>query len=147
MSDLAKILGNSGEPHAIVHDGKTYRFRLIDQVAKDAVAKRLYQRARDAVYLDRDHLTSEEYQASLDRVRDRYESGQYGFYTKRTCDLLQTPTGVMLILSILSGENEESLVPLIASRPEEVNVVLKTIFAESFPKRGEKAPPEAAANA
>lgn len=135
MTDLPKLLGNAGEPHAITHNGKTFKFRLIDQKAKDAVAKRLYQQARDAVYADKDRLTPDEYAAVLDRVYDRYSRGEFGFLTERTLGILKTPAGVLLLLSVLSGESDEDLAKLLDERGAEAQAVIKTILAESFPKK------------
>lgn len=139
MSELSRLVGNAGEPHKIAHDGKTYSFYLLDQVRKSALEKRLYQNAREGVYVDRDHLTSEEYCSRLDAVREKYELGEYGFFGARAQAVLQTPKGVVMLLEVVTGESEDELVPLLAARQEEVNVLLKTVLEESF-KRPRKAP-------
>jgi hypothetical protein len=132
MSELSQALGNAGEPHRIEHDGKTYRFFLLDQPRKNALEKRLYQQAREAVYIDRDHMTSEQYVERLDGVREAYEAGEYGFFGKRAGKVLQTPKGALMLLEVITGESEDLLIPLLAARPEEVNALLKSVMTESF---------------
>lgn len=138
MSELSKALGNAGAPHRITHDGKTYSFYLVDQVRKNAIEKRFYQQAREAVYVDREHMTPDQYVAELRVVRERYEAGEYAYFGERGARLLQTPKGALALLEIITGETEEALVPLLTARREEVNELLKSVLSESF---GDHKPP------
>lgn len=140
MSELSAALGTAGPPHQIVHEGRAYTFSLVTQKVKNGVEKRLYQNARDAVYADRDHITSEQYMAALSAVRDRYEANEYKFTGDRAQKVLQTPDGALMLLELLTGETQETLMPLLIARPEEVKVLVKTIMEESF-----KRPPAVAA--
>ena len=132
MSELSKALGNTAPPHQITHEGKTYSFFLVDQIRKNALEKRLYQNAREAVYADREYMNSEEYLKRLDAVREAYELGQYGFFGERGGKILQTPRGMLMLLEVLTGENEDAVIELMTARPEEVNTVIRTIMSESF---------------
>lgn len=134
MSELSAALGSAGPPHEIVHEGRTYRFFLLDADRKNLLEKRLYQRARQSVYVDRDHLTDEQYLAALDRVRDRYENNEYAFTGVRTQKILQTPEGALLLLEVVTGETAADLTPLLVARRPEVETVLKTVMEESFKK-------------
>lgn len=132
MSELSKALGNAAPPHQVVHDGRTYSFALLDQIHKNAIEKRLYQNAREAVYVDREHMDSEQYVLRLDKIRDAYELGEYGFFGERGGKILQTARGLVLLLETLTGEREDAILTLLAARPEEVNAVIKSVMAESF---------------
>lgn len=129
------LLGNAGEPHRIAHEGKVYTFHLLDQTRRNAVEKRFYQQAREGVYVDREHMSSEEYLKRLDRIREEYESGAYAFFGEKGAKLLQTPKGALLLLCVITGEEEADLLPLLAARKEEVNTLLKTVMEESFVRR------------
>ncbi len=135
MSELSKVLGNAAPPHQIAHEGRTYGFWLLDQARKVAFEKRLYQQAREAVYADREHMTSDEYVKRLEVVREQYEMGEFAFMGDRAMKLLTKPKGALLLLEVLTGETEEDLVPLLLARPEEVNAVVATVMAESLPKK------------
>lgn len=141
MSELSKALGTAGVPHQITHEDRTYTFHLLCQVRKNALEKRLYQNAREAVYVDRDHMTSEQYVERLDRVREAYEAGEYSFFGARAAKVLQSPAGVLLLLEIITGESQDDLVPLLTARPEEVNTLVKTVMDESFKQVKKKAAP------
>lgn len=140
MSELSAALGNSGPPHEIVHEGRTYQFFLLDAGRKNLIEKRLYQRAREAVYADRDHMSEEQYLARLDKVRESYEANEYAFTGARTQQILQTPKGVTFLLEVITGLPEDDLTPLLLARGPEVTTVLKTVIDESF-RRPRKAPP------
>ncbi len=139
MSELSKVLGNAAPPHQIAHGGKTYSFWLLDQPRRVAFEKRLYQTAREAVYADREHMTSEEYVGRLEKVREQYEMGEFAFMGERAMRLLKTPKGAMLLLEVLTGESESDLMNLLVARPEEVNAVVATVMAESLPAKRDKA--------
>lgn len=132
MSELSKALGTAGAPHQIAHDGTTYPFHLLDQKRKNALEKRLYQQAREAVYVDREHMTSEQYVERLDRVREAYEAGEYAFFGARAQKAIQSPKGALLLLEIITDRTEDELLPLLTGRPEEVNLLLRTVLDESF---------------
>lgn len=132
MSELSQLLGAAGEPHAIEHAGKAFRFHPLDQKRKNALEKKLYQNARKLVVAEREDLTSDEYVKRLQMLADAYEAGEFGFAAERAQKVLQTPRGVMLLLEAITDEPEESLLPLIAARGAEVNSVLKVVLAESF---------------
>ncbi len=132
MSELSKALGNAAPPHQIVHEGRTYSFALLDQVRKNALEKRFYQDAREAVYVDRDHMSGDQYVERLDKVREAYQLGEYGFFGERGGKILQTARGMLLLLQTLTGEGEDAVVALLTARPEEVNSVVRTVMAESF---------------
>jgi hypothetical protein len=135
VSELSKALGNSGEPHCIAHEGKVFRFALLDQVRKNALEKRMYQNAREAVYVDREHMEGAQYVERLDGVREAYENGEYAFFGRRASKVLQTPKGALMLLEVITGASEDELVPLLANRAEEVNSLLKTVMEESFGAR------------
>ncbi|HEY1191122.1 MAG TPA: hypothetical protein VGE74_26040 [Gemmata sp.] len=137
MSELSAALGTAGPPHQIAHEGRTYSFHLLDAARKNLFEKRLYQRAREAVYVDREHMTPEQYVARLDAVREAYEANEYAFTGARTQKVLQTPKGAMMLIELITGETEEALTPLLMARGPEVNVLVKTVMEESFrgPKR------------
>lgn len=139
MSELSKVLGTAGAPHQITHEGRTYVFHLLDQARKNALEKRLYQNAREAVYVDREMMSSAEYVERLEKVRELYELGAYGIFGERGAKILQTPKGAILLLETITGETEDDLFPLLTTRAEEVNVLLKTVLNESFSR-----PPSAA---
>lgn len=141
MSELSKALGAAGKPHQIVHEGRTFTFHLLDQVRKNSIEKRLYQNAREAVYVDRDFMTSEQYVERLDKVREAYEAGEYGFFGERAQKVLQGPNGVLMLLETITDETQEDLIPLMAARSEEVNAVVKTVLNESFKQVKPKAVP------
>jgi hypothetical protein len=132
MSELSKALGNVAPPHQITHDGKAYSFYLLDQTRKNALEKRLYQNAREAVYIDREHMSSDEYLKRLDAVREAYELGEYGFFGERGSKVIQTARGLILLLETITGESEDAVLSLLTARPEEVNTLLKTVMSESF---------------
>lgn len=137
MSELSAALGTAGAPHQITHEGKTYSFRLIDQGCKDRLQKHLWQRAREAVYADRDHMTEQQYIERLKEVAQRWEDNEYAFTGERAQRQLKTPSGMMLLLTMISGETEESLAPLFLARGPEVHLLLNAVMEESFrgPKR------------
>lgn len=134
MSELSAALGTAGPPHQITHDNKTYSFRLLDAAVKNRIEKLLYQRAREAVYVDRDHMSDEQYVTRLDKVREAYEANEYAFTGPRTQKVLQTPKGAMLLLEAITGESEEDLTRLMIARGPEVNLLVKTVMEESFGK-------------
>lgn len=139
MSELSKLLGAAAPPHQITHEGRTYTFHVLDQPRKNAIEKRLYQRARECVYLDREHMSSEEYTRRLEEVRQTYEKSGYSFYSKHFTDLLGTERGAMLLLEVLTGETEEDLVALMLARPEEVKSLIRVVLEESVSRlRGKK---------
>lgn len=140
MSELSAALGTAGPPHQIAHDGRTYSFRLIDAAVKNAIEKLLYQRAREAVYVDRDHMTEAQYVERLDKVREAYEGNEYAFTGERCQKALKTPKGVLMLLEAVTGETEEALTRLLMERGPEVNVVLRTVLEESFGKPKKAAP-------
>ncbi|VTR93206.1 unnamed protein product [Gemmata massiliana] len=134
MSELSKALGATGPEHQIVHEGRAYTFHLLDQTRKNALEKRLYQQAREAVYVDRDHMTEDQYLARLDRVREAYERNEYAFFGARCTEILQTPKGALMLLEVITSESEDDLTPVLSERGPEVNAVLKTVMDESFRK-------------
>jgi hypothetical protein len=142
VSELSRLLGTAGPPHQLNHEGRVFTFHLLTQDRKNAFEKRLYQTAREGVYVDREHMTSDEYLKRLDEVRERYELGEYGLFGRRGAKVLETPAGAMLLLEILTGESQDDLAPLLAARAEEVKVLVKTVMTESFRKVRPK-PPEA----
>lgn len=139
MSELSAALGNAAPPHQILHEGVVYSFYLLDGARKSEFEKRLYQRAREGVYIDRDHMSEDQYLKRLDWVRKRYEDGDYAMTGERGQEVLQTPSGGILLLEIISGETEDSLTPLFLARGPEVQTLLKTVMEESF-KKPRKAP-------
>ena len=134
MSELSAALGAAAPPHQIAHEGRVYLFHLLTAARKNALEKRLYQRAREAVYVDRDHMSEGQYIARLDDVRDAYENNEYAFTGPRTQKVLQTPKGAMMLLEVVTDETEEDLTPLLIARGPEVNALLKTVMEESFRK-------------
>lgn len=133
MSELSKALGTAGEPHRIVHEGKTYPFHLLCQKRKDAIEKRLYQIARQMVYEEKDLLKEDEYQAELVRVREAYQNREFSFFAPRAAKMLVQPEGALALLEVVTGESRESVVALMTARKDEVAQLLKTVMDESFP--------------
>lgn len=134
MSELSKLLGTAAPPHQINHEGRVFTFHLLDQPRKSALEKRLYQQAREAVYVDRDHMTSEEYLLRLDKVREAYEANEYSWYGPRSQKSLSTAKGAMMLLETITGETEDDLTPLLLARAEEVKTLITTVLNESFKK-------------
>ncbi len=134
MSELSAALGTAGPPHQIVHEGRTYSFRLIDAGCKNAIEKLLDRRAREAVYVDRDWMTEDQYIARLKEVAEAYGNYEYAFTSDRTQKVLQTTQGVMLLLETITGESEDDLTRLMMARGPEVNLLIKTVMEESFGK-------------
>lgn len=132
MSELSRLLGTAAPPHQICHEGRVFTFGLIDQARKSEFEKRLYQQAREGVYVDREHMTSEEYLRRLDGVRKAYELGEYGVLGSIGQEVLGRPKGSMLLLQIITGESEDDLLPLLQARGEEVNQLVKVVLDESF---------------
>jgi hypothetical protein len=133
MSELSQLLGDAAEPHKIEHDGKVFAFRLLTGKRRNELEKRLYQNARQLAFAEREDMTSEEYATRLQLLADAYEAGEFGFTGTRGQKVMQTQRGVMLLLEVITGETEDSLLALIAARGAEVNAVLKAVMTESIP--------------
>lgn len=140
MSELSAALGNAAPPHQILHEGRAYSFYLLDGGRRSEFEKRLYQRAREGVYTDRDHMSEDQYLKRLDAVREQYENNEYAMTGERGQKALQTPSGAMLLLEIITGESQADLTPLLLMRGPEVTTLIKTVMDESF-KKPRKASP------
>lgn len=132
MSELSKLLGTSSPPHQIAHDGRTYTFHLLTATRRNALEKRFYQNAREAVYVDREFMSEKMYMDRLDGVRKDYELNKYGFFGEIGAEILKTPAGALRLLEVITDETEDDLMPLLTARAAEVNALVKTVMNESF---------------
>jgi hypothetical protein len=129
MGALGEILGGH---HNFVHRKKTYRVGMVDQNAKLAYERWLFQRARDVARDLRVCMTAEQYAAHLKELNDAYLEGEYAFESERGRKSLGTFKGMLSICSILWGCDEAEMLLLIKERSEDVSSLLAVVLRESF---------------
>jgi hypothetical protein len=156
MSDLSQSAGNAGEPHIFEHNGKKYAVSLIDDLVKDAFAKRLFKKAREAEMLCKSdyvivtvdakgvkHEDTTEYDRRLDRVNQRFVDGEFDFLTWITeaQEKAKTEEGkrrlrpiMMLLCCLLFKIDETEMTKLFIECEKEITSLVMLIIKESFPQ-------------
>lgn len=127
------ILGNSGPGHVIEHDGVAYRIGLIDQKAKAEFEESLFRRAVKAAEILARCKPAGWLEKTLAECNDAFMAGEFGLLTERGLKVLQTPGGVQLLLSILTGRDVVELVPVITAKKDQVKALIHLVIRESFP--------------
>lgn len=135
MSERAAMVGDAGSPHRIVHNGKTYTVkRVVTEEVMDAVEMKLYDRAKQALYGQRDMMPEATYERKLDELRALFVKGEYAFESDATAMFLKTKPGVLLLLECMMDASTADILVLMAERGVELHGVLKDVLALSFPK-------------
>lgn len=129
----AGLLGHAGPP--LVHDGKTYRARPLDQGAKADLERLLTSRAFAAAALAPPGVRAE----ALAAVAVEAASGAYGFYGKASEQALRTPAGLLLLAAVLFGCTDEEAFRLVTERPDEVRALLDLAVLEALPEASRRA--------
>jgi hypothetical protein len=132
MSALSKILGTFGASHPFEHAGKVYRFPLIDQRCKDALAKAYFARCRETLRLMREELTEEQYGARLDRVVADYDAGRYDFPFGESMNYFWT-AGLPAFLQVVLEIPREEAELLTRERLVDIQALALCVVTESFP--------------
>lgn len=133
MGITSQILGNAGSPYRLMHDGKTYEFRFIDQTVKDAWEKALFERKCQKLDVLRGSLAPEDYSARRAKLEDDLDRDEFSFLAPQSVALIQTVPGVMMLLPLLVGRDINELIALVAARKEEVVAIVNRVIRESFP--------------
>ena len=135
----SSAVGNFAAPHKIEHEGVTYTISLIDQNAKAEWERRLFARAvqvADIIATSKGEAWKE---GKLVELNDEFMGGEFALLGEKSLKLLQTPGGIQLIMSILTGRDILELAPLVMERNKELQAMLHLVIRESFP--GLKIPP------
>lgn len=153
MSVLGKMLaGNSDSSRHVLNVlGRQVPVKLIDQGVKLGWERQFYadarQRAAFAYETDRDEavaagippaalgLIDAEYNARLEDLSDDNDAGKFALLSKRGCKALSEPEGIVRLLSLLTGLTRAELFSAVRDRAAqpEINAVVATVIAESFP--------------
>lgn len=143
MSELSTALGSAGPKHRLTANGKTYPVGLITQAVKVAYEKELYHRARRALADVRAITDKDHYERRLDTLIDRYDAGYYAMESDHGRAVFGTPTGTLLMVSLLLGATaangditplpETEAMNVLMAAPEEAASLLKLVIKESFP--------------
>jgi len=129
----SSALGNHGPAHRIEHDGCVFEIRLIDQGAKAEWEKRLYERAVRSATVMGPMKSPGWLENKLVQLDDEFLAGEFAFFTEKSLKLLQTPGGMELLLSILTGRDIFDFAPLIIAKEKEIKALLLLVIKQSFP--------------
>lgn len=136
MSERAAMVGNGGEPFSIEHKGRTYTIRrVVTEGVMDAVEMKLYEKARTALYAQKDMMSETMYERKLDELRGQFQAGEFAFEHATTAAFLKTKPGVMLLLQCMMNESAADILVLMAERPADMKSLLSDVLELSFPKR------------
>lgn len=135
MSERSDCFGAKAPPHVIEHAGRRYEVAAaITEGVMTAIENQLYARARAALREAKDDYTRDEYLAELEKLRKRYERGDYSFESPEVTELLKTPKGAMLLLSAMTGAPAPELMALLVAHGPELNALLEQAMNASFPE-------------
>jgi hypothetical protein len=139
MSERAVMAGDEGPSKTIEHNGRTYEFRpVITEGVMLLLEEKLYAKAVAGVAAQREVLSQERYEAKLDELLARYESGYYSFESEHTREFLRTQKGALTLAVCLADCTEGELFVLMTERTADVQNVLKAAMTLSMPKESKK---------
>lgn len=132
MSELSAALGGAAPSYTLVVDGKTYTMGLITQAAKVAFEKALFNKAREAARMMKEDW-GDEYGAKLDELSEKFQEGEFSLEGARGQKSLGKPWGVVMMLSILLGVDQQETMKLMTTHSDELVSLFKLVVKESFP--------------
>jgi|ERR1019366_1168180 hypothetical protein len=130
MSAINEALGT---PHEFQHKGKTYHVSLITQAVKAGFEKRLFAKSKEAASTMRELMDKPDYLAHLKSLNDDYIAGEYAFESQRGLSAVKTVQGFVVLMSLLMGIDETEVLAIITERGDELQLLVRMIFLESFP--------------
>ena len=133
MGITSQILGNAGSPYRLTYNGKTYGVRFIDQFVKDAWEKRYFERESRKLEILKGSIAPEDYAARRANLEHDLDRDEFSILSPRSLELLQTLSGVQLLLPLLIGCDFDELIPLVVAKKDEVVSLVNRVIRESFP--------------
>lgn len=146
-----------GTPHLLEHDGKTYRFRLIDKDAQAAFQRLLEAGARKAAMDLKGAVPDAEWRAAWNATCADISAKAYRFHGAYATSAIQSYGGIVLLMTVLGSVEqpegkpprpvtEDEMADLGIERDEEVVALFNQIYEESFPNLKARAARKAAAS-
>ena len=129
----SQAAGNYAGCYSIEHDGKTYPLRLIDQAGKAEWERRLFDRAVTVAEAISRAKPANWLDAKLGQLENEFFAGEFALLAEKSLNLLKTPGGVQLLLSIITGKDVSELAAVILAKKGEVIRKLNLVIRESFP--------------
>lgn len=126
MHSFASALGS---PLTIAHKGRKYTVSPLTQDAKAAFERRLIEQAMAAAA-----LAPVSYRlALLGQVAREAAQGEYAFYGKAGQAALGSPSGLVLLASVLCSCEPTEAIELMAEKGPELSAILDLAVLESMP--------------
>lgn len=122
----AGLLATPGPP--LEHEGRLYRANPLDQNAKAEIERRLTAQAMHAASMAPPKMRGEAFAA----VAADAAGGAYSFYGAASTRAMQSPSGILILASVLFRIEADEAVALIEAHPEEVKAILDLVVLESL---------------
>jgi hypothetical protein len=139
MSTAAAV----GSAHQVEHEGRLYRFRLIDQPAKGEFQRLLERNARAAAMALKGEVAEADWKAAWNATVAQIAARAYRFHGDHASQAPTTFGGMVMLMTLLGTVEEEGkaarpvkedeMEALAMDRGEEVVAALNLIMEESFP--------------
>lgn len=133
----------TGAAHQVEHDGRVYRFRLIDQAAKGEFQRQLERNARAAAMALKGEVSEQDWKAAWNATVAQIAAKAYRFHGDHASQAPTTFGGMVMLMALLGTVEEEGKAPrpikedemesLAMDKGEEVVALLNQIMEESFP--------------
>jgi len=141
MSALGESFGNDGPLHEFkLRDSegnvvKTYSLQLIGDDVKEALEKRIFERARNLLFSLRGGMSEEIYERRLAKLADDYMEG---FFSPFTSDeghkYLKTRQGALQLMALIfqCSEAEAGSLGADPKNKAELDALIRVVLQESF---------------
>lgn len=124
----AGLLATAGPP--IVHKGRTYRCAPLDQNKKAELERRLIGSAMSAAALAPEAVRTD----VLAAVAAEAAGGAYGYYGAAHRRAMSTPSGIIVLASVLFGIDTDEAAELVNAQTDLVRAVVDLAVLESLPE-------------